>query len=83
MVNQINGLIVLRHGISVCFLVHFRNDHVEPTILKHSSTVGELAIDKKEKRLAVANGGTTIWEKGDGMEIQKTNLDFYICNVQS
>ena len=62
--------VAAKDGTSVCSsgssVYIWSNDHVEPTILKHSSTVGGLAFDKKGKRLAVAHyGGTTIWEKGD------------------
>ncbi len=62
--------VAAKNGITACSsgsLVHvWSKDHLKSTVLKHSSTVGGLAFDKKGKRLAVAHyGGTTIWEKSD------------------
>ena len=59
--------VAAKDGTSVCSsgssVYIWSKDHVEPTILKHSSTVGGLAFDEKGKRLAVAHyGGTTIRE---------------------
>ena len=61
--------VAAKDGTSVCSsgssVYIWSKEHVKPTILKHSSTVGVVALTKKGKRLAVANIVEELQEKRD------------------
>ncbi len=72
--------VAVSSGIKACSsgsaVYVWSKDAQEPTILKHTSTVGGLAFDKKGKLLAVAHyGGATIWKKAHG-QWQSTKLNW-------